>query len=247
MADEQKRPSRYQSKVWSDTVLEPILRGDLFYDGIVFGVHIVVANAHQIGQYFPGFGGAFDTWVKNNNFFNKQVLQQEAEKVLLALPVPYEHPDVCYELDEKEKEVSILEAENARLKDLLSRSVRVEDVDFDGERGCRFILGEDHVVTEWRGDGVSIDRVFLEKTALSYGVTTTPHIRCMRMVLEMAHWEVLCAMVAGPGDGNLKEAEFIDYGRQEVVAYLRSIAEVLKDAEEINEMAGVIERGEHAE
>jgi len=91
------------------------------------------------------------------------------------------------------------------LRGMLEKSVRVEEADFDGERGCRFILGKDHVVAEWRGDGIASDTVFSEHPALEYGVTTTPQIRCMRMALDMAHWPVLCAMVAGPGDGQMKE------------------------------------------
>ena len=87
----------------------------------------------------------------------------------------------------------------------LEESVRVEKVDFDGERGCRFIVGEDHVVAEWRGDGVAVDTVFVEKPALTYFKTTSPLDRCIRMVLDMVHWEVACAMLAGPGDGKLEE------------------------------------------
>jgi len=95
-----------------------------------------------------------------------------------------------------------------RLKKLLSKSVRVQKFDLPcvpPELGCRFIVGEDHVVAEWRGDGIAADTVFVEDTALTYFKTTTPHDRCVRMVLEMVHWEVACAMLAGPGDGNLVE------------------------------------------
>jgi len=35
---------------------------------------------------FPGFGGAYDTWKHNDNSFNEQVLKQEAQKVVSALP-----------------------------------------------------------------------------------------------------------------------------------------------------------------
>ena len=94
--------------------------------------------------------------------------------------------------------------EVVRLKTLLSKSVRVEMVDFpDGERGCRFIVGEDHVVAEWRGDGISADTVFVEEPALTYFKTTSPLDRCVRMTMEMVHWEIACAMLTGPGDGKL--------------------------------------------
>lgn len=84
------------------------------------------------------------------------------------------------------------------------RAVRVEMVEFDdGERGCRFIVGKDHVVAEWRGDGIAGDTVFVEDTALTYFETTTLLDRCVRMVLEMCHWEVVSAMLVGPGDGEL--------------------------------------------
>jgi hypothetical protein len=86
-----------------------------------------------------------------------------------------------------------------RLQKLISRSVRVE---VDGD-GCRFIVGEDHVVAEWTGDGVYDDTVLVEEPALTYLRTTTPVDRCVRMVLEMIHWEVASAMLAGPGDGDL--------------------------------------------
>ena len=101
------------------------------------------------------------------------------------------------------------------LRALLAKSVRVEEADFDGEMGCRFILGKDHVVAEWRGDGIASDTVFSEHPALEYGVTTTPLIRCMRMALDMAHWPVLCAMVAGPGDGQMKEIAWWLHGEED--------------------------------
>jgi hypothetical protein len=102
-------------------------------------------------------------------------------------------------------EITELKDELTRLRDLLSKSVRVQkNVEFEnGEIGCRFIVGENHVVAEWRGDGISSDHVFVEDTALKYCVTTTPHDRCIRMVLEMVHWEVASAMLAGAGDGKL--------------------------------------------
>lgn len=112
-------------------------------------------------------------------------------------------------------QVGHLQDELRRVRNLLSKSVRVEMAEFpDGERGCRFIVGEDHVVAEWRGDGISSDTVFVEEPALTYFKTTTPHDRCVRMVLEMCHWEVACAMLAGPGDGNLVEW-FKNHGEEE--------------------------------
>lgn len=94
-----------------------------------------------------------------------------------------------------------------RLRDLLARSVRVDVEDVAGGRVTRFVLGEDHVIAEWgHDDGVAADLVFAERPALEYGFTTTPVQRCQRMVLEMVHWPVLCAMIAGPGDGDLKVA-----------------------------------------
>lgn len=86
---------------------------------------------------------------------------------------------------------------------LHDKSVRVEKADFDGESGCRFIVGSGHVVAEWRGDGIAGDTVFVEEPALTYFKTTTPYDRCVRMALEMVHWEVASAMLAGPGDGKL--------------------------------------------
>jgi hypothetical protein len=88
-----------------------------------------------------------------------------------------------------------------RLRELLSKSVRVEVGTPEG--GCRFVVGEDHVVAEWRGDGIAADTVFVEEPALVYGCTTTPVDRCVRMAMRMVHWEVVCAMLAGPGDGKL--------------------------------------------
>jgi hypothetical protein len=84
------------------------------------------------------------------------------------------------------------------------RSVRIEPADFDGEAGCRFLVGENHVVAEWRGDGVASDNVFAETPQLEYLVTTTAHDRCCRMVLELVHWEVVAAMLRGPGDSKLR-------------------------------------------
>lgn len=96
-----------------------------------------------------------------------------------------------------ENQRRVIELQNERL----ARSVRVEDADFDGERGCRFVVGDDHVVAEWRGDGIAADTVFGEEPRLAYGVTTTPNQRCIRMAFEMAHWPILCAMLVGHGDG----------------------------------------------
>jgi hypothetical protein len=119
------------------------------------------------------------------------------------------HPDVAEVWDQF---VGWLE-ELKRARALLQKSVRVEMVDFPGdpmvmgdvEHGCRFIVGEDHVIAEWRGYGIASDTVFVEDTALTYFETTTPLDRCVRMVLEMCHWEVASAMLAGPGDGELVE------------------------------------------
>ncbi len=110
-------------------------------------------------------------------------------------------------------ELDRLRAENERLRELLARSVHVDEATFDdGEHGCRFLVGEDHVVVEWRGDGIATDTIFVEEPKLVYMQTTTPHIRCMRMVLEQAHWEVLAAMADGPGDGELKSMHERGYG-----------------------------------
>lgn len=222
----QKGPTRWQAKVWTDTVLVWIVKRNWFSEQWEDDRKRYESNAVQIGEYFPGFGGAYDSWNRNPNDFNQQVLRQEAEKVILALPVPYDQPDIQYEMDAAEETIQELrdyidrlekELENSEksrqqgwdeanaLRALLAKSIRVEEVDFDGERGCRFILGKDHVVAEWRGDGIASDTVFSEHPALEYGVTTTPQIRCIRMALEMAHWPVICAMVAGPGDAQMKE------------------------------------------
>jgi len=181
-------------------------------------------------------------------------------------PTPFNHFDVCYALDDLEVRYSELEkslenAERARqqgwnesneLRSLLSRSVRVEDADFDGESGCRFILGKDHVVAEWRGDGIATDTIFTEEPKLIYFKTTTPHIRCLRMVLEIVHWPIICAMVAGPGDGELKtvhEQELLDTisERRKIIRYLREQA-LGHDCEwELNGLARSIEREAHIE
>lgn len=95
--------------------------------------------------------------------------------------------------------------ENARLRSLLERSVRLDQRVVDGERVFTFVVGENHSVAEWTDvDGVASDNVFCERPVLEYGVTTTPRQRCLRMVLEMVHWPVLCAMLVGPGDGEFK-------------------------------------------
>jgi len=105
---------------------------------------------------------------------------------------------------------------HTRLERAKEHSVRVEMVDFPVEiplemgevnHGCRFIVGDDHVVAEWRGGGVSPDTVYVEGPALTYFKTTTPFNRCIRMVLEMAHWEIASAMMAGPGDGKLEQIQ----------------------------------------
>lgn len=110
-----------------------------------------------------------------------------------------------------EKRITELEA-------LLERSVRLEEEVIDGERVFIFKVGaEGHNVAQWTddGDGVASDNVFCEKPALKYAVTTTPIQRCLRMVLEMVHWPVLCAMLVGPGDGEFKTA--YDQGEIETV------------------------------
>jgi len=75
------------------------------------------------------------------------------------------------------------------------------------DRGARFFVrtldGEDHLVAEWRGDGISTDSLWCEEPALVYGVTTTPHQRCIRMALEELHWVLTSALLVGPGDGEL--------------------------------------------
>jgi hypothetical protein len=116
-----------------------------------------------------------------------------------------------------------------QLRELLDRSVRIEPADFDGEAGCRFIVGEDHVVAEWRGDGIASDRVFAETPELEYLVTTTPHDRCCRMVLELVHWEVVAALLRGPGDGKLcPMSERLDDDAELVaIAELTAVDEVL--------------------
>ena len=302
MKDKEK-PSRWQAKVWADTVLEPIIGGKWFdSEDYSFQEPAVMLSARQIGVCFPEFIRALVIWMDEPTSSNEKTLKCEAENVFLSLSVP----DVHHELNAAEEEISRLEAENAMLKDrlenrvsidavssgsdkisldpttraafllaavdletrlksvsgaleeqdrlrnLLKRSIRVESVDFDGEKGCRFILGEDHVVAEWRGDGIASDTVFLEKPSLEYGVTTTSHIRCMRMAFEMAHWEILCAMVSGPGDGFLEETGDIDYNRKEIVEYLRYLE---KDryrldcsfSGEIRKIADAVEQGKYEE
>ena len=155
-------------------------------------------------------------------------------------------------------ELTQLREENERLRGLLARAVRVEAAEFDGEEGCRFILGEDHIVAEWRGDGVATDTIYVEKPKLVYFETTTPQIRCQRMVLEAAHWEVLAALVAGPGDGELQTLHARGYEpsnvyasgeeeRHRIVEYLKEGA-VDHDCEwELNDLAQAIARGDHCE
>lgn len=119
-----------------------------------------------------------------------------AENELLA----FEEQQLC-----QVRKAEELRVEVQRLKTLLSKSVRVEMVDFPDGRGCRFIVGEDHVVAEWRSDGIAADTIFVEEPVLTYFKTTSPLDRCVRMTMEMVHWEVVCAMLAGPGDGKLVE------------------------------------------
>ena len=106
--EERKGPSRYQAKVWTDTVLEHILDGQYFIFHKLMSTKRFKPNADQIGRYFPDFGVAYSIWEKNNCDLTQSQLKIEAEKVLLALPVPYEHPDVCYELDAAEEEINRL-------------------------------------------------------------------------------------------------------------------------------------------
>jgi hypothetical protein len=107
----------------------------------------------------------------------------------------------------------------------LDRSVRIEPADFDGEAGCRFLVGEDHVVAEWRGDGIASDNIFAETPELEYLVTTTPHDRCCRMVLELVHWEVVAAMLRGAGDGKLRPmSERLDTSADLVISISEDIA-----------------------
>lgn len=269
---ERKGPTRWQAKVWTDTVLGWIVKRNWFSKKWEGDRKRYESNAIQIGQYFPEFGGAYDSWSKNPNSFNEQVLREQAEKVILALPVPYDQPDIQHELDAAEDTINELRqrvdqlkkdldnSEKARqqgwneanaLRALLAKSIRVEEAEFDGDRGCRFILDKDHVVAEWRGDGIASDTVFSEHPSLEYGVTTTPQIRCIRMALEMAHWPVLCAMMAGPGDGKMKEifwwSDKVDYERQQVIEYLRRQAEGADCEWELKDLAEAIERGDHVE
>lgn len=78
--------------------------------------------------------------------------------------------------------------------------IRIED---HGEAGCSIFV-DNHQVASWHGDGIASDTVFIEAPALQYLVTTTAHQRCLRIVFEMVHWEVLSAILEGPGDGQLR-------------------------------------------
>lgn len=307
-----KGPTRYQAKVWADTVLQSILSGEWFrfaWDTLLY--HGTVANARQIGRYFPEFGEAFDLWMGDKNSFSQAELKKQAERVVMALPVPFDHPDIYYELDDSLEEVArvkelnsllILEKENVqatrkteqdvfseqirtwkkrcetlerenkklhenkvhgeennlkleieRLKKLVVRSIRIEEDEFeDGESGCRFILGEEHVVAEWRGDGIATDTVFAEDPSLEYGVTTTPLTRCFRMAFEMVHWPLLCAIVDGPGNGQLGQVEQLDYERKAIVDFLRCYEKPPPSPEYdedgwINPVVDAIERGDFVE
>ena len=95
----------------------------------------------------------------------------------------------------------------AEAHEFKGNTLRIEKADFDGEHGCRFIVGDadgaDHVVAEWRGDGIHADTIYTEEPVLNYGHTTTPFQRCIRMALELVHWPVTSALLAGPGDGAL--------------------------------------------
>jgi len=74
------------------------------------------------------------------------------------------------------------------------------------EHMIRFLVG-DHVVAEWRddGEGVNGDNVLVETPALRYFETTTATDRCARIAFALVHWEVLSALLAGPGDGKLRQ------------------------------------------
>jgi hypothetical protein len=73
-------------------------------------------------------------------------------------------------------------------------------VDDDG--GCTIYVNG-RVVAAWTGDGVAGDTVFVETPALIPMVSTTAQQRCIGQVFEMASWEVLSAVLGGPGDGDL--------------------------------------------
>jgi len=127
-----------------------------------------------------------------------------------------------------------LEEENENLKRIVEsdRTVRVERMELEeGDHGCRFIVGKDHVVAEWRGDGIHSDTVFVEKPALTYFKTTTPFDRCVRMAMEMVHWEVSSAMLAGPGDGNLVEWGERHWPGEQMRYVVMDILEWLEDAD----------------
>lgn len=144
--EEKKGPTRYQAKVWSDTTLEAILSGVLFnFKGCIYHSHAILDNARQIGCYFPEFSDAFETWIKIPVQVNEIILKEKAEKVFLSLPTPFDHPDVCFELDAAEEKIRELVRErealikkNAALEDELSsikkriREVQEEELrDFD--------------------------------------------------------------------------------------------------------------------
>ena len=115
-------------------------------------------------------------------------------------------------------EVEKLKLEVERLRGLLERSIRAEST---GD-GWRLVMGEDVEVLVWDGDGVSTDQVRHRTPALQYMVNTTPHIRCLRLLVEGWNWPIACAMVAGPGYGELRPSdEIVDDGIAEEMVRLR--------------------------
>lgn len=138
-----KGPTRYQAKVWSDTVLQAILRGVLFeFEGSRTHSHPITENAKQIGRYFPEFGAAFDNWMKHPNSSNAQMLKGEAEKVFLDLPVPYDHPDICYQMDAAEEEIVDLKQRIQALEASLENSEKARQLGWNEADRFRALLKE---------------------------------------------------------------------------------------------------------
>lgn len=124
--DEQDRkgPTRYQAHAWRETVLLSIADGLWFkFKGITFHSHGPGDNARQIGRYFPGFGGAFDAWMKNGNSFNEMILKQQAHKVISELPSRLDTFDLCFDLDDAEERIASLEEENEKLREQVAAIV----------------------------------------------------------------------------------------------------------------------------
>jgi hypothetical protein len=86
------------------------------------------------------------------------------------------------------------------------RDIWIRQVDREGVGVYQFMIGADHVVAEWREQalGVFPENVFVESPSLVPWANTTPDQRRLGQVWDMVSWELVSALIAGPGDGVLR-------------------------------------------